>query len=367
MGFNVADTVTGRAIGYGQPVVGFVVQHRFDEPRLKDDPLNSAIRPTDYFALESLPIFGNYEDSGLMEVEDESQMAVQLLLRMTGCLNWEDFKERALNRREGILLPSRYGPGTKRHFGLSLMHLSTYQYLLGGRAVLARGEASDGFEGEQREPVDKASDIRAIVQLLDRALAAPERIALTARTEEAAPPSAEAFRLATEWTRVCELSGYHELHALKGIDVWALPPLRSALDTYSNATFGNDFKHVLRDTGLLGWNLMSSGVRSCEDVPEIPELLGLLWDCQQIGNNMYDVHAIFRPSGYAGGDVNNIASIELAKMTVEAGWTAFVDRLVDCDDDAAEEKMNGEIEKMEALVARMKAVRDEGLARYNEE
>lgn len=363
MGFYVADTVTGRVIGYGQPVVAFLVQHRQDEPRLRDDPLTSATHTTHYFALESLPIFGTYDDCGMIEVDDESQLAVQLVLRMAGYAGWEEFSEDAFNRRKGVSIPVRDGQATSvvRHYGLSLMHLSTYQHLLQGRSPAADKESVSGYPGLYRQREDKLPDVTKALAMFERALAFPSRPCFVKPQPGVIP---EGFQELSAWAHLCDLSDKRrDAHRTElGID--DLPELCSALGD-TNAQFGPDFKRTLRGAGLLGWELLASPVKSVEELPELPALLGLLWDCMQIGNRMYDLHAVFRPSAYASDDRNNISIIEAARMNIETAWADHVETAIGCVRDEFSD-LDHEIAQMQALVDRMSAIKADAIRRYHE-
>ena len=363
MGFNVADTVTGRVIGYGQPVVGFLLQHRQNDYPLKDNPVASANSPTHYFALESLPLFGTCGDCGLMDIEDEQQLGVQLVLRMTGYPDWESFSEAAFNSRGGVNIPARDGKSTTvvRHYGLALMHLSTYQYLLQGRSPGAHAESSSGYPGLYRQAEDKLSDLAKTVAMFEEALAFPCRPCYVKPQPDVIP---DGFLELGTWAHLCNLTDKRRDAHRDNLGIDDLPELCSALGR-TNAEFGPDFKRTLQGAHWLGWELLAGPVKSLEEIPELPALLGFLWDCMQIGNRMYDLHAIFRPSDYASDDINNISIIETARMNIETAWADHLERETGWVRDDFK-NLDEEMQKMQALMDRMTAMRDDAILRYHE-
>lgn len=147
--FYGQDVVTGDVIHSGDPVVAFAISpgegHPFavtpGEGHAFDDIKSGvALLPTGRFLLESLPLHGVYDGHFGLEINRENEMAVQLLLKMTGCRDWEDFSERGLKPSEGVRLfgsaetyDSKYTLTEEqrtRHYGMTMMHADTFVHLM---------------------------------------------------------------------------------------------------------------------------------------------------------------------------------------------------------------------------------------------
>ena len=133
--FYVADCITGETIEDNQAVVGFLVSYSNAYP-MSENANQASLRPTCRFRLESLPIFGKYDDYGIMAPDDETCLAVRLARAMTGTPDWETLMEKGLDFRGGVQLmgkpdgePTFWNDGKNRRvYGLALMHRSTFDY-----------------------------------------------------------------------------------------------------------------------------------------------------------------------------------------------------------------------------------------------
>jgi hypothetical protein len=360
MGFYVADVVTGRNLRSGQPVVGFVVQHQNNQYPLSDNPNACVAVPSAYFALESLPIFGTAEEFGKIEVDDENQLAVRLVLKMTGLTSWEEFNDKMFGSRDGVqflgLPEPEEGSSRKsnnRRYGICLMHRDTYDhFVLQGRSVLGDYCANDGFEGLHRQPEDKTHDVETVKRLITECLQSPFNI--WGKIDKDNPPSTEVFVKASNLSRVCSFAAdWPELE-----DVFpeqTVPLLLKAMSFSDGKLFGQDFATLLRTTEIIGHRILEKGYESAEAIPDFDELLNAFWDCLHLKNRMYDVHALFKPSMYAGQDYNFPSVLELSRSTIGNVWSELVEQHVEHDIDVRHpERLNDELVRMEGLVASMR-------------
>jgi hypothetical protein len=106
---------------------------------------------------------------------------------------------------------------------------------------------------------------------------------------------------------------------------------------------------------MLGNCLLTSGHLSVDEVPDFNELLGSLWDCWHLRTRMYDVHAEFKPSSYAGQDSNQPSILALGRMTMRGVWAELVeDYGAHHPSVQRTSQIESELEQMEALVATMR-------------
>jgi hypothetical protein len=353
MGYNVADFVTGRNLAAGAQVVGFIVRAN---PRT-DDPNRSAVRAGDYFMPESFPIFGKAEEGGLMEVDDEVSFAVRLALRMTGMPAWEELCKNAFEQRRGVQLlaqPDTEGcPSYRRAYGLALMHRDTFDHLVGGeRSALGVARSCDGYRGEHRVRTDKAPDIEKVKSILNECLAkAAEMGPLRVGT----PGMTEHLQTTGDLSRICSLSAGWEVQRRVFPQETNLPRLLEALGTSDGALIGTDLHATLRDVGMLGKPLLDCGHAAVDAVPDFNEMLSLIWDCWHLRTRMYDVHAHFIPSSYAGQDSNQPSILELGLATIKGVWLELLeDFSANIQSAQRTEQMESELAKMETLVAGMR-------------
>lgn len=361
MSYSVADAITGRNLMEGQPVVGFIVQHQNDHYPLADNPNHAGIVPSHYFAIESLPIFGECGDCGAIEVSDELQLSVRLALQMTGTSTWAQLSDNGFSWHHGVQFMGRPdGPVTqgprginKRVYGLCLMHRETYDHLMtNGRSELADLYCCDGYPGEQRSPADREPDCRAVKALMGSCL--QELPAVRQRYSDSRQVSAEKFVKFSALSRICSLNadGSH----LQEISAGGEPhPLCHVLGNFDGALFGADFKELMRNSSFLGHALLKSAVPSVENLPDLDELLPQLWNCQHLKNRMYDVHAHFHPSLYAGQDANYPSILELSRATLQGAWAELVTRQVLGLGEDSPSRLDDELAKMEALASEMRS------------
>jgi hypothetical protein len=353
MGYNVADFVTGRNLTSGAPVVGFIVMAN---PR-GDDPNNSAARAGDFFMPESFPIFGKTEEGGLMHVDDESSFAVRLALRMTGMPDWEELSENAFEQRRGVQFLARAdtdgAPSYHRAYGLALMHRETYDHLVHGeRSALATACSSEGYRGEHRVRSDKGPDIEKVTAILDACI---KKMVENGPMHAGRSDMADHVQQTGDLIRLCSLSSEWDVQKRVFPGESNLPRLLEALGTSDGRLIGVDLHATLRDAGLVGPPLLYCGQSSVSAVPDFDELLGLLWDCWHLRTRLYDVHAEFKPSSYAGQDSNQPSILALGRATLRSVWTELVEDF--SQHHATEQRtaqMNSELEQMETLVAAMR-------------
>lgn len=353
MGYCVADFVTGRNLPSGAPVVGFLVNAQ----ARTDDPNKSAGRSGDFFSLESFPIFGEAEEGGLMYVDDESSFAVRLALKMTNTRDWEELSQTALEHWRGVQLlgqPDEEGyPTNKRAYGLALMHRETYDYLvLGERSALATAYSSDGYRGEHRVRADKEPDINKVKYLLNECL---EHAAELGPLDADTPDPVSHVQTSGDLMRICSLNADWDVLERVFPTENHFPRLLSCLSVSDGQLLGPDLHATLRANKMLGNCLLTNGRLSVDEVPDFNELLGALWDCWHLRTRMYDVHAEFKPSSYAGQDSNQPSILALGRMTMRGVWAELVEDFGAHHPSVQRTaQIESELEQMEALVATMR-------------
>lgn len=127
MGY-VADFVTGRSIAEGDKAVGLVI---VPNVRGWPDPVQTAatdpVHPYERFTPISLPLVGFINERGYFEPE-KAQLALSLLLDMTGFESWKAFFDKGFDFRENE--PGFMFDGRRALAGISAMHAGTYDALL---------------------------------------------------------------------------------------------------------------------------------------------------------------------------------------------------------------------------------------------
>lgn len=359
MSFQIADMINGRNLYEGAPVVAFIVNAQGGHYPLQDNPNAFGNRPSHFFAIESFPIFAVAAEGAAIEVADESQLSVRLALQLTGTTSWDDLSKTAFNSRRGVRLlgrqPNEARPGDvgRRVYGLAVMHRDTYNHLISrGRSALAASCACDGYAGEYRKPADKASDIQRVLELLTGLMQCPANIWSRPAGAEVATP--EEFRAGTNLWRICALSADAHLRQEMMPDV-ELPPLMYALDSSDGQQLGADFREQLRHCDFLGQGLLKSGHLAAADVPDLAEFLELLWDCVHLRTRMYEIHAHFYPSFYAGQDSNYPSVLEMARATLEDVWREFTDNHLEYETGNRVHQLAEELARTEATVIAMRA------------
>lgn len=149
-------------------MIAFVISPGAGYP-FENEPSGIALRPTGRFLLESLPLHGLYDGYFGVEINREDDLAVRLLLKMTGSKNWDDFLERGLSAKKGVRLfgdaeayDTKYTMTEEkrtRHYGLSMMHEDTYVHLLNQPMT----DESNGLTTADRE-IDKMAALHARYQ-----------------------------------------------------------------------------------------------------------------------------------------------------------------------------------------------------------
>lgn len=243
--------------------------------------------------------------------------------------------------------PAEQGPRGvhKRVYGLCLVHRETYEQLVGnGRSELAEEYSCDGYPGEHRSPLDREPDCAVIKALLSRCLGE-----LSTQYYNASKTSRDVVKF-DALSRVCSLSADGMQLRQVGADD-STPPLSRVLGSFDGALFGADFKHLLQDSMLPVHELIKRGVSSAEGIPDLDELLSQLWSCQHLKTRMYDVHAHFHPSLYAGQDSNYGSILELSRATLQGVWSEAINSHVIDGGEGSVSLLDDELAKMEALTA----------------
>lgn len=356
--YSVADFVNGRHLPSGTPVVGFLVSSQAKEYPLDTNPNRGAIRPADYFAPESFAIFGTAEDGGVMEVDDESSLAVRLALLLTGMPDWEELSKNALEHRRGVQLLGRPDvegrPSNRRDYGLALMHRETYDFLVrSDRSELGDRYSSDGYRGLHRRQEDRTPDIEEVKSILNSCLCKAAALGEPGTDVESIVNHVVVM---SDLGRICGLNADHDVREKVFPELTSPPRLLESLCTRDGKLVGDDLKTLLREHGALGNNLLKGGHSTVATAPDLDELLGLLWDSWHLRNRLYDVHAHFVPASYAGQDDNSPSILELGRVTMTGVWA----ELVDCvfayrSSDESLDLMEAELARMDAMVANMRA------------
>lgn len=361
MSFQIADVINGRNLLEGQPVVAFIVNAQGGHQPLQDNPNALGNRSSHFFAIESFPIFGTAGERSRIEVDDESHLSVRLALQLTGTQDWKELSNKAFHSRAGVRLLGRPDPEdrphvtTRRVYGLCVMHRDTYDHLvLKGRSPLAVRCASDGYQGEYRAPADKQQDIRTVKDILTGFMQSPANI--WRRPDGGADSATSEFRHAFDIARICALSSdvYLRNELLPNMD--NLPTLLHALDSSDGQQLGSDFREVLRARNFLGVELLKQGGGTADDVPDLHEFLDLMWDCMHLRTRMYEIHAHFFPSFYAGQDRNFPSVLEMARSTLEQVWAEYTENeLGPYSSEGAGKELDAELDRAEKVVHAMRA------------
>jgi hypothetical protein len=359
MSFHVADAITGRNLRQGAAVVGFLVQSQHDKFPLDETPNRAATRPSYYFALESLPIFGIAADCGMMEVLDESQLGVRLALLMTGESDWEALSDNGFGRGHSVRYMGRPEPAegkgrtNARNYGLCLIHLETYLHLVGrARTELASKFCYDGFDSKQLAPAKRAENVRSTIDILETCRRSPYNLHLPT-----APPESD-FSAHFDLMKVCSLRAERrELEMACG----EMPRFTGLVSAFANVTesdFGADFTALTRELpGLKPEEILSREGASLHESADLEEYLSLLWDCLHLGSRMYDIHALFKPSPYSGNDWSGPSLLDLVSGTLPGMWAEMVGLEVGHNDsEVAEGILDAEITRLEATTAKMREI-----------
>jgi hypothetical protein len=352
--FRVADVITGRNIAEGQPVVAFLVNSQHGRYPLDGNANALGHSAGHFFAIESFPIFGTSDDCGMVDVEDESQLAVRLALRMTGTNDWETLTENAFSTRKGVRFLGRpeQDEATRRVYGMCLMHRDTYDHLvLQGRSLHAKTWTSDGFVGEYRDPTIRQQDIDEVKAVLTSCMTSPNNVYRLLKQDWAS--RLNDFAAASNLSRICALNADHYVldEVLPGRK---LPTLMTALSSSDGHQVGSDLCEVLRTIGILGQGLLESPHLSANEMPDLDELLGLLWDVIHLRTRMYEIHAHYHPSFYAGQDHNFPSVLELARATHLGVWAEMLALRVKIDGDADSPDLDAELAALEDTLAKMR-------------
>ena len=359
MSFHVADAVTGRTLREGAPVVAFLVQSQHDTYPLQDAPNRAATRPSGYFALASLPIFGRAADCGQIEVYDEKQLGVRLALLMTGTESWQALMDTAFGKGDSVQFMGRPNPTgetsrtNSRMYGLCLLHLETYLHLVDNpRTELASRLCFDGFDADQLIPANRAENVRSTIDVLDKCRQSPFNRHL------ASTPADSNFHAHFRLMTICSLRA-EKRELEQALD--KMPEFTGLLSTYATASecyFGSDFRTFSHELpGMKAEELLSLEGASLHDHPDLAKYLTLLWDCIHLGDRMYDIHAFFKPSAYAGQDWSAPSLLDLANGTLPGLWAELVGLEVDHNEkEASEGLLDKEIARLEATVATMRGV-----------
>lgn len=361
MSFQIADAINGRNLLDGQPVVAFIVNAQGYHYPLKDNPNGLGNRASHFFAIESFPIFGTAGEGNRVEVQDESQLAVRLALQLTGTQDWGELSDKAFNSRAGVRLlglpdtEDRPHITNRRVYGLCVMHRDTYDHLvLKGRSPLAESCASDGYRGEYRSPADKEQDVRTVKDILTDFMQSPANI--WRRPDNGANATPAEFSAAFDIARLCALTSDVYLRDSLFPKTLNLPTLLYALDSSDGHQLGSDFRELLRPCNFLGMELLKSGHLTADDVPELHEFLSLMWDCMHLRTRMYEIHAHFYPSFYAGQDRNFPSVLEMARATLEHVWAEYTENeLGPFSSKGAGKGLDSELDRMEKVVQAMRA------------
>jgi hypothetical protein len=242
------------------------------------------------------------------------------------------------------------------------MHRETYDHLVRGeRSRLAVAYSCDGLPGDQRSQADKKYDIAAVKAIMSKCLA--KAAALASEPKPQGQDDETLIRhmmVKSDLGRICSLSADPEERQRILPEETSPPKLLEVLGTRDGKLVGDDMRTVLRENRLLGHSLLQDGHLSVDTVPDLDELLSLLWDCMHLKNRLYDVHAHFVPSSYAGQDSNYPSVLELGRVTIQGVWEELVDDFAQ-HSQRSPEHLQAELERMEAMVVQMRQLLDAAL------
>lgn len=304
--FNLCDITSGRALVNGDPVVAFLVTQQDPSQVIVRHLNRCTLHPADRFTLQSLPIYGTYDDRSHIEVSDESQLSVQLVLEATMLETWEKFSTAAFESRDGVEIF-----GKKVFYGLAVMHESSFQQLT------KRGRSNPG----DAAIIGQMSAIASgYVELLSK-----NRAKLSAYTEARNQDDPQAklvmdsFREQGAYEEVLRLSFDRSVAANGHVvaDNFAIPDVAAFNQQLERrCAIGSDLRKMLQYRGLAPFGAHRQELDSVSQVHGYPEFISAMLDISELLNGLVVNGRALMPSiiSHEHGNGEFVIARELASI-----------------------------------------------------
>lgn len=319
--FYVADFVTGDTIAEGDEVVAFLVRHAIGYPFDKNMSQPS-LRPADRWKLESLPIRGKYGDYGRIVPDDKQSVGIQLACFMTGCAQWDELCDKALDGdgvdvRTMSFMPKE--PNTvRRHYGLAVMHQSTAEALL----TLNQGLPMEEELGAALAVYDLRSKTEALLHSIEAS--EPPDLDRVGRLQQMVFSLDGVCGLVGDRMYMDEQQAFHEA-----------PSLMHSFESM----YGEDFRLALMRSRLTRNRPDDKGIPNQTPAKDRPKLVALLegaWLAQRLYWGLTAICREISPSIRSGQWHNETALLEFHRKVLAHRFERHVERRIGMDEPSEE-------------------------------